>query len=85
MTNDERKKMNAEFTRLPRCLETDIPMFVAFSFSTGYKRFSSALERKPYPHFYGCPHCFRRKKQAILGTFERLFYFAIHLPFVFGD
>ena len=36
-------------------------MFVAFSFSTGYKRFSSALERKPYPHFYGCPHCFRRK------------------------
>ena len=54
MTNDERKKMNAEFTRLPRCLRTGIPMFVAFSFSTGYKRFSSALERKPYPHFYGC-------------------------------
>ena len=25
------------------------------------------------------------EKQAILGTFERLFYFAIHLPFVFGD
>ena len=61
MTNDERKKMNAEFTRLPRCLRTGIPMFVAFSFSSGYKRFSSAMENKPYPSFYGCPHCFRRK------------------------
>ena len=65
MTNDERKKMNAEFTRLPRCLRTGIPMFVAFSFSTGYKRFSSALERKPYPHFYGCPHSFRRNTQKV--------------------
>ena len=65
MTNDERKKMNAEFTGLPRCLETNIPMFVAFSFSTGYKRFSSALERKPYPHSYGCPHCFRRNTQQV--------------------
>ena len=65
MTNDERKKMNAEFTRLPRCLDTVIPMFVAFSFSTGYKSFSSALERKPYSHFYGCPHCFRRNTQKV--------------------
>ena len=36
-------------------------MFVAFSFSSGYKLFSSAMENKPYPSFYGCPHCFRRK------------------------
>ena len=61
MTNDRRTKMNAEFTRLLRCLRTGIPMFVAFSFSSGYKRFSSAMENKPYPSFYGCPHCFRRK------------------------
>ena len=61
MTNDRRKKMNAEFTRLPHCLRTGFPMFVAFSFSSGYKRFSSAMENKPYPSFYGCPHCFRRK------------------------
>ncbi|CAH3034265.1 unnamed protein product, partial [Porites evermanni] len=65
MTNDERKKMNAEFTRLPRCLETEIPKFVAFLFSTGYKSFPSALERKPYPRFYGCPHCFRRNTQQV--------------------
>ena len=65
MTNDERKKMNAEFTRLSRCLDTDIPMFVAFSFSTGYKSFSSALGRKPYSHFYGCPHSFRRNTQKV--------------------
>ena len=61
MTNDRRTKMNEELTRLPRCLRTGIPMFVAFSFSSGYKRFSSAMEKKPYPRFYGCPHCFRWK------------------------
>ena len=61
MTNDRRKKMNEELTRLPCCLRTAIPMSVAFSFSSGYKRFSSATEKKPYPRFYGCPHCFRRK------------------------
>ena len=61
MTNDRRTKMNEELTRLPCCLRTGIPMFVAFSFSSGYKRFSSAMENKPYPRFYGCPHCFRRK------------------------
>ena len=53
--------MNEEFTHLPRCLRTGIPMRVAFSFSSGHKRFSSAMENKPYPRFYGCPHCFRRK------------------------
>ena len=54
--------MNEELTRLPCCLRTAIPMSVAFSFSSGYKRFSSATEKKkPYPRFYGCPHCFRRK------------------------
>ena len=53
--------MNEELTRLPCCLRTAIPMSVAFSFSSGYKRFSSAMENKPYPRFYGCPHCFRRK------------------------
>ena len=61
MTNDRRKKMNGELTRLPCCLRTAIPMSVAFSFSSGYKRFSSATEKKPYPRFYGCPLCFRRK------------------------
>ena len=61
MTNDRRTKMNEELTRLPCCLCTSIPMSVAFSFSSGYKRFSSGMENKPYPRFYGCPHCFRRK------------------------
>ena len=65
MTNDRRKKMNAELTRLPRCLGTDIPKFVVFSFPSGYKSFSSAMENKPYPHFYGCPHCFRRNTQQV--------------------
>ena len=60
MTNDRRTKMNEELTRLPCCLRTGIPMFVAFSLSSGYKRFCSAMENKPYPRFYGCPHCFRR-------------------------
>ena len=45
MTNDRRKKMNEELTRLPCCLRTAIPMSVAFSFSSGYKRFSSATEK----------------------------------------
>ena len=63
MTNDRRKKMNAEFTRLPHCLRTGFPMFVAFSFSSGYKRFSSAMENKPYPSFYNCPHCLRWKNK----------------------
>ena len=53
--------MDEELTRLPCCLRTGIPMLMAFSFSSGYKRFSSAMENKPYPRFYGCPHCFRRK------------------------
>ena len=53
--------MNEELTRLPCCLCTSIPMSVAFSFSSGYKRFSAAMDIKPYPRFYGCPHCFRRK------------------------
>ena len=42
-------------------MQHSVPMFVAFSFTSGYKRFSSAMENKPYPRFYGCPHCFRRK------------------------
>ena len=50
--------MDEELTRLPCCLRTGFPMFVAFSFSSGYKRLSSAMENKPYPRFYGCPHCF---------------------------
>ena len=53
--------MDEELTRLPCCLRTGFPMFVAFSFSSGYKRLSSAMENKPYPRFYGCPHCFSRK------------------------
>ena len=53
--------MNEELTRLPCCLRTGIPMSVVFSFPSGYKRFSSAMKNKPYPRFYGCPHCFRRK------------------------
>ena len=53
--------MNEELTRLPCCLRTSIAMSVAFSFSSGYRRFSSAMENKPYPRFYGCPHCLRRK------------------------
>ena len=57
--------MNAEFTRLPSSLGTDIPKFVAFSFSSGYKSFSSAMENKPYPRFYGCPHCLRRNTQQV--------------------
>ena len=61
MTNDRRTKMNEELTRLPFCLRTAIPMSVAFLFSCGYKHFSSAMENKPYPCFYGCLHCFRRK------------------------
>ena len=65
MTNDRRKKMNAEFTRLPRSLGTDIPKFVAFSFSSGYKSFSSAMENKSYPRFYGCPHCLRSNTQQV--------------------
>ena len=65
MTNDRRTKMNEELTRLPSCLRTAIPMSVAFSFSSGYKRFSSAMENKPYPRFYGCPHCFRRNTQQV--------------------
>ena len=60
-TNDRRTKMNDELTRLPCCLCTSIPMFVAFSFSSGYKRFSAAMDIKSYPRFYGCSHCFRRK------------------------
>ena len=46
--------MGEELIRLPCCLRTGIPMFVAFSFSSGYKRFS--MENKPYPRFYSCPH-----------------------------
>ena len=65
MTNDRRKKMNAELTRLLLCLGTDILKLVAFSFSSGYKSFSSAMENKPYPRFYGCPHCFRRNAQQV--------------------
>ena len=65
MTNERRKKMNEEFTRLPHCLGTDIPMFVAFSCSSGYKSFSSAMENKPNPCFYRCPHCFRRTTQQV--------------------
>ena len=65
MTNERRKKMNEEFTRLLHSLGTDIPMFVAFSFSSGYKSFSSAMENKPNPCFYRCPHCFRRSTQQV--------------------
>ena len=65
MTNDRRTKINEELTRLPCCLRTGIPMLVAFSFSSGCKRFSSAMKNKPYPRFYGCPHCFRRNTQQV--------------------
>ena len=64
-TNDRRTKMNEELTRLPCCLRKSIPMSVAFSFLSGYKRFSSAMENKPYSRFYGCPHCFRRNTQQV--------------------
>ncbi|CAH3176774.1 unnamed protein product, partial [Porites evermanni] len=64
-TNDRRTKMNEELTRLPCCLRKSIRMSVAFSFLSGYKRFSSAMENKPYSRFYGCPHCFRRNTQQV--------------------
>ena len=57
--------MNAEFTRLPSYLGTDIPKLMALSFSSSYKSFSSAMENKPYPRFYGCPHCLRRNTQQV--------------------
>ena len=85
MTNDRRKKMNEELTRLPCCLRTAIPMSVAFSFSSGYKRFSSATEKKTLSSLLRLSSLFQTKNQAILSMFERSFYFAIHLPFVFGD
>ena len=85
MTNDRRKKMNEELTRLPCCLRTAIPMSVAFSFSSGYKRFSSATEKKTLSSLLRLSSLFQTKNQAILSIFERSFYFAIHLPFVFGD
>ena len=69
MTNDRRTKINEELTRLPSCHRTAIPMSVAFSFSSGYKRFSSAMENKPYPRFYGCPHCFRRNTTSAVSVF----------------
>ena len=82
MTNDRRKKMNAEFTRLPPSLGTDIPKFVAFLFPSGYKTFSSAMENKPYPRFYGCPHCFRRNTQQVSVTmfinFPSVLFHAYH-------
>ena len=74
--------MNEEFTRLQRRLGTDIPMFVAFSFLSGYKSFSSALENKPYPCFYGCPHCFRRNTQqasvSMFINFPSVLFHAYH-------
>ena len=63
MTNEKKKTMNAEFTRLPSSHGTDIPKFVTFSFSSSCKSFSSAMENKPYPRFYGTPHFFTRNKQ----------------------
>ena len=82
MTNDRRTKMNEELTRLPSCLRTAIPMSVAFSFSSGYKRFSSAMENKPYPRFYGCPHCFRRNTQqvsvSVFINFPSVLFHAYH-------
>ena len=82
MTNERRKKINEEFTCLPRCLGTDIPMFVAFSFSSGYKSFSSAMENKPNPRFYSCPHCFRRNTQQVLVSmfinFPSILFHAYH-------
>ena len=44
MSNERKKKMNADFTRLPSSLGTDIPKFVAFLFSSSCKSFSSAIE-----------------------------------------
>ena len=82
MTSDRRTKMNEELTRLPSCLRTAIPMSVAFSFSSGYKRFSSAMENKPYPRFYGCPHCFRRNTQqvsvSVFINFPSVLFHAYH-------
>ena len=57
MTNDRRKKMNAEFTRLPRCQTFQSSWHFRFQAVTVLS-FSSAMENKPYPRFYGCPHCF---------------------------
>ena len=82
MTNDRRKKMNAEFTRLPSYLGTDIPKLMALSFSSSYKSFSSAMENKPYPRFYGCPHCLRRNTQQVSVSmfinFPSLLFHAYH-------
>ena len=58
MTNDRRKKINEELTRPPSCLRTAIPMSVVFK---RLQTFFFAMDNKPYPRFYGCPHCFRRK------------------------
>ena len=81
-TNDRRTKMNEELTRLPCCLRKSIPMSVAFLFLSGYKRFSSAMENKPYSRFYGCPHCFRRNTQqvsvSVFINFPSVLFHAYH-------
>ena len=72
MTNDRRTKMNEELTRLPCCLCTSIPMFVAFSFSSGYKRFpfqtlSSLLRLSPL---------FQKEHTTSVGKCVHLFPFS---------
>ena len=72
MTNDRRTKMNEELTRLPCCLCTSIPMSVAFSFSSGYKRFpfqtlSSLLRLSPL---------FQKEHTTSVGKCVHLFPFS---------
>ena len=72
MTNARRTKMNEELTRLPCCLRTGIPMSVAFSFSSGYKRFpfqtlSSLLRLSPL---------FQKEHTTSVGMCVHLFPFS---------
>ena len=45
----------------PVALEQAFQCSWHFRFQMATKRFSSSIENKPYPNFYGCPHRFRRK------------------------
>ena len=72
MTNARRTKMNEELTRLPCCLRTGIQMSVAFSFSSGYKRFpfqtlSSLLRLSPL---------FQKEHTTSVGKCVHLFPFS---------
>ena len=67
--------MNEALTRLPCCLRKSIPMSVAFSFLSAYKRFSSAMENKPYSRFYGCPQ-FQKEHTTSVGKCVHQFPFS---------